>query len=109
MVLTSVPHSSSAVAIGYVGEVGSEDGPYPTPCTASNENMPDTIFLEPSDLPFLEEEPCSGTQNTDSSTGEILTVVLPIALFSIVVCAVIVGIGVLSCYIIVSKRSQGSK
>ena len=109
LLLTSVPHIlPSAVDIGGEGEFGSDDGSDPTPCVASNENVPDTIYLEPTDLP-LPGEPCSNTQNTDSSTGEILTVVLPIALFSIVVCAVIVGIGVLSCYIIVSKKLQRSK
>lgn len=99
---------SSAVAIESEGEFGSDDGSDPTPCMASNGNIPDTIYLVPTDLP-LPNEPCSSTQSSDSTTGEILTVVLPIALFSILVCAVMVGIGILSCYIVVSKKLQGSK
>lgn len=70
-----------------------------------------TAYPEPTTLP----EPCTGTGSSDPepsptdpemSRERIMTIVLPVAVFTIVLCAVMVGLGVLCCYIIVARKSS---
>lgn len=69
--------------------------------------MINTAYPEPTDLP---SEPCvmslASNNDTQVSTERMLTVLVPVAVGVVVLCAVIVGGGVFCCYIIVAKKSK---
>ena len=102
MLLPSALSTPSAVDIvDEEEEFGTVNFTIPAPCTATSfSHTPHTLSPGATDL----TEPLVPCPNSDRSTAEVLTLVLPVALFSIVACAVMVGIGVLSCYIIVSRK-----
>ena len=90
------------------GEPG--DGVGTQPCLiSSNEGMMimNTAYPEPTGLP---SQPCTQPAIPDTeasiSTERIMTVVVPVAVAATVLCAVIVGIGILCCYIIVARKTQ---
>lgn len=72
-----------------------------------------TVYLEPTPT----NEPCTQTTTpatnaiTDNSMSaeHMLTIIIPVAVFAIVLCAVIVGVGILCCYIIVARKSTGKR
>ena len=90
------------------GELG--DGVGIGPCLISSNGgmmIMNTAYPEPTGLP---SEPCTepGIPDTEASISRerIMTVVVPVAVAAIVLCAVIVGFGILCCYIIVAKKTQ---
>ena len=81
----------------------------PEPCLLTSEGgmmIMNTAYPEPTNMP----EPCTGSDSASSDSGvtteQMLTVVVPVVVFAIVLCSVVVGIGVLLCYIIVARKSQ---
>ena len=66
-----------------------------------------TGYPEPTSLP---SEPCIGPTATEAqpsvTTERMLAIVVPVAVVAVVLCAVIVGIGVLCCYVIVDRNTQ---
>ncbi|CAI8006111.1 hypothetical protein GBAR_LOCUS4561, partial [Geodia barretti] len=97
-----------AMVIPDGGEPG--DGVGTQPCLiSSNEGMMimNTAYPEPTGLP---SQPCTQPAIPDTeasiSTERIMTVVVPVAVAATVLCAVIVGIGILCCYIIVARKTQ---
>ena len=90
------------------GELG--DGVGIQPCLISSNGgmmIMNTAYPEPTGLP---SEPCKEPAIPDTeasiSTEKMMTVVVPVAVAATVFCAVIVGIGILCCYIIVARKTQ---
>lgn len=79
----------------------------PCPITDGGMMMINTAYPEPTDLP---SEPCimslASNNDTQVSTERMLTVLVPVAVGVVVLCAVIVGGGVFGCYTIVAKKSK---
>ena len=106
-----------------IEEDGGDNTGSPEPClpyVTTDDGMMSmrTAYPEPTTIP----EPCTaGTGSSDSdpdpnsapeqNNERILTIVLPVAVFTIVLCAVMVGAGVLYCYIVVARKppEAGSK
>ena len=93
-------------------EVGGEpDNSHgPEPCHIISEGgmmIMNTAYPQPTGLP---SEPCTDSVSTNTdpqlSTEHILTIVVPVAVFVVVLCAVMVGVGVLCCYVIVDRKPQ---
>ena len=91
-----------------VGEPGNGVGV--EPCLISSNGgmmIMNTVYPEPTGLP---SEPCTEPLATDAepsiSTERIMTIVVPVAVGAVVLCAVGVGIGILCCYIIVARKTQ---
>lgn len=64
-----------------------------------------TVYPEPTDLPY---EPCTESffKNDTKKKNIMLKVLVPVAAGVVMVCVVIVGVGVLFCYIIVAKEAD---
>ena len=87
-------------------EEGEPNESTPCPIAIDGEMMArsTTIHPEPTGLP---SEPCTTATSTDSaeSTERIMTVLVPVAVLVVVLCALMVGIGILCCHIIVARKS----
>ena len=99
---------TAAMIIGDEGGPGDGVGGEPCLMTTNGGMMiVNTVYPEPTGLP---SEPCIGPAITETdpaiSTERMLTIIVPVAVAAIVVCALIVGIGILCCYVIVAKKTQ---
>lgn len=79
----------------------------PCPITDGGMMILNTAYPEPTDLP---SKPCimslASNNDTQISTEHMLTVLVPVAVGMVVLCAVMVGGGVFCCYTIVAKKSK---
>lgn len=87
---------------------GNED-----PCLISSNGgmvMMNTANPEPTPPPIHPAGPCVEQVINDARSSvadeRVVTIVIPVAVGAVVVCAVIVGIGIISCYIIVARKPQ---
>ena len=106
--------SYDIVSIAITIEEEGDNTGTPEPClpySPSDDGMMNmhTAYPDPTSLP----EPCNRTGSSDPdptptdpemSRERILTIVAPVAVFTVVLCAVMVGVGVLCCYIIVARK-----
>ena len=95
--------------------VEEEDSEPCLPATQSPVVMVNTPYPEPTELPSIPcteptstrtDEPASTKTDAPLSTQQLLTIVAPVAVGAVLLCAVIVGVGILCCYLIVAKRSR---
>lgn len=97
-----------STAMSIPANVGEERQPCLPATNRSAVVMVNTPYPEPTELP---SEPCTEPASTETdaaplSTQQMLTIVAPVAVFAVLLCAVIVGIGLLCCYLIIAKKSQ---
>lgn len=86
------------------------------PCLPVTDNgmMVNTPYPQPTLLPTeLPSEPCTqptaSVAGTSVSTQQVMTIVAPVAVAAVVLCAVIVGAGILCCYLIMTRKTQPTR
>ena len=72
-----------------------------------NTPHPEPTGLSPSGRPCT--LPTDTSTDSAMTTERALTIIVPVAGITIALCAVIVGFGVLCCYIIVARNSNGKR